>query len=1557
MTQAQSNVYRCVACHERVSLTPDRRCERCGVSYQSPAAQAVINADRTLQQVGQQLEQLEARRDQWAEYRERSLAELRRTIPVGWGARDAADAVVPDAVVADAVAPAQAVSRADAAATSAAFAAPASAAASAPQAPREPRRSTQVARKAMTAPALLGVAGASLLIAASIVFVALAWTQYSPLTRGLIVSAVAVAVAGIAVWLRRMDLYISSGAVGVVAMGFAGTATLAFSRDSGLLGAYDTPTALLVVCVAGLVLSRLGIQWVGSTAGLAFAGAAVGYTIAATSAVGSSGGSAGSGGGIRGIWVWILVGTLSAVALAWTHRFWKFAVARVATQWVAVVWLAVVGVGAAGWIWLHDGVFADALVALVPAVALGAFAWRWPRLAAGPAAFLVTLVAPAAASTWGASAWQQATAIAVAVAALLAIGPWAPEPVRLPLFIGLAPGYLTVAVASACYSIAITIARIIAGTYLPDTQMWAGVAALVAGMSVALLRTWRIDSRWTGGASIVGALMVVTGLGIVAFGVAEGFNVNYHSSVALTMTIGAVVLLVSVLAWTDARARWVSTTGAVAFAVVAGGHAAGAVGAGELPLWLALLLGAAPITVLVWRGRRATWWGITPAVTLLGAYGLAVGFRYEAGFGWQVLAAVVVTAVLLWAALWLPRSWQGVGSWHGPMAVGAIPALTLGLTSVVLAAQSVLAYLASQRVTGVALAWVLASLATAVALAAAVRLEIPEQTRRVAGVGGSVAVLAAASSAVYTTAHAVAPGQTWVLPVLGVAAAVISTLFVGLWRSRAASYTNGIGAVVILTIAGLHAAFLIPGETMWWPLVVAAGLAVLLCLVAARRWPHFTMGSAALVLTALAAGLAFRWSGIAAAVALAVVAATGLLWAVSSPRVRAAISPAAASRVISPTVWGATPALGLGVLVTVTMVFASLLTAITGRPLALPEMTWWYSLIAVGLAKGLWALMRGLRENPQPGGLQVLLTRGAALLWVAAGVVSSTTVGFLVGSHGENLDQNRHGWAFGATAAALVAGAVVLGATHAHRLRAYSDAAARRLARVGIIVWFTVLALGIVAAAASSERLVWVPLITIGVLVAALVTMASRWPVEAAGSVVVVSTVSTFLLLVDRVGFVPAVAASTALAALTLWVVRGAREQGRLAVWWAAFVGLTPAAVLALCVALQSAIGVAAVLGARPGGPTTAPFTSPWHAAVVFLVAAGVLSWRSWRTQWGSVVLGAAVVAAGGVSFLVAAPILAALALAAVVWRERVRTHAAVIAAAVGASMLLSLLWPALLATTALAGTVTLLLLARHGDGQKQHAAVWVAPATAAIAGSAGMAALHLPNLGAAVAMALATAVALWCAWLGLDARQMALPGVLGVASVFIPLVGLFDTRDGALRAGLALLVAGVAWLGALQLGARGGRWWCASVLSVGTALLMVQAEVSVIEAYTAVPAAAAMVLGLQWMRADAAVRSLTALWPGLMLALLPSYFALMVNPDSMLRTVLLTLAILGLAAWGVTSRWFAPILATAVTAVVISALQMIVGTHLVWRLVSFLVVGSLLLAVASWFEKIKTLR
>src|SRR5688572_27846363 len=84
--------YRCLACNKVIALTPDRRCEFCGVSYDSRAAAAVVQADRSLAELAARSEELKNLTLQWQAHREATGAALKMTAPRDWPGPQAADA-------------------------------------------------------------------------------------------------------------------------------------------------------------------------------------------------------------------------------------------------------------------------------------------------------------------------------------------------------------------------------------------------------------------------------------------------------------------------------------------------------------------------------------------------------------------------------------------------------------------------------------------------------------------------------------------------------------------------------------------------------------------------------------------------------------------------------------------------------------------------------------------------------------------------------------------------------------------------------------------------------------------------------------------------------------------------------------------------------------------------------------------------------------------------------------------------------------------------------------------------------------------------------------------------------------------------------------------------------------------------------------------------------------------------------------------------------------------------------------------------------------------------
>jgi hypothetical protein len=1389
----------------------------------------------------------------------------------------------------------------------------------------------------MTAPALLGVSGSSLLIAASIVFVALAWTVFTPMARGLIVSGVAVLVSLIALWLKKLGLTISSGAVGFVAMGFAGTATLAFSRGTGALGGYDIPTALLVACGAGLVLARLGIQWVGSAAALALAGAAVGYTVVATQGASAPVDPDTTRATIRGLWVWVTIGTVTASGLALTYRMWKPRVAKVAVQWVSVVWLSLVGAGASVWMWARDGIPADAAFALLPIIALAVLARWWPLLATGPAAFLATLLAPAMVSTWEPGLWQQATAVAVAVAALLALGPWAPRVIRLPMLIGVSPGYVTVALAAAVYSVSITVVRIIAGTYVPDTNMWAGVAALVAGLSIAQLRLWKLDSPWVKAASGVGAVMVITGMGIVAFGLAEAWNKDYHSSVAVTMTVGAVALLLVMRVWAYREAAVLTGVGAWAFVLVAAGHSTWAVVVSEIPVAFAVLLAAAPIALLVFRGRTHPWWGMVPAALFLTLLAAAIASRYDAPAQLVVAAAVAAAGIVLWGMA--PWSGQRVpATWAQPVALGLVPALLVGLSAGAFTAVDVMMRAAAGRSDGLDGSWTAPALVTAIALGGLARWKLDAAVLRAAGIAGAVTVLLAATGAAFDAADQWGASTPAAVSGFGVVASLAAVAFTALWRSTPAAWVNGIGASALLTVSGLNAVITVTDTAVpLWAPVGFASAAIAVLVIFGRWWPVATYGSASFLITALAAALVSREWGGAPALAVAAVVAAGLLWAATRLTRRRRL----------PLTLGLIPLTATAAMVAFGSAGAAITQVFVWGAADMGELdSWWAVLLLAALIAGVAAVWRAEPATRTAVGMRTTIAAFAIVTMAVLTVTIGTTARGLVAASADA----SWAWLASATGAGVLCAAGILWASRRESDSATGEWLPRGALRVGAVVWLTMLGLSAAWATRLDSVTGAVGAAATAVVLALLVAIALKRPVLAAAPTALLSTFVAFVAVFDRFGFAAGAFASTAVAAAAVWLLARAQGSAQLAT----ALGLMPAGALALTQVGAAVLDATRAYSDAIDGSTWIAISMPlWSFGSVVMVAAAALAVQRVRAHAGTVVLAVAAVLVALLVPLAAGLVLAALALAAAVLgkRSRSRDEFAAIAAALatGWVIVIPLGLAAVLAVLAAIGV----LAARR---QQLSGVRWGLPVAAQAAG--GAAAVLVAGLGgtailiAPSAMFAIVATVLVMAHVGLDKGRELTPWLLGITTVVVPALS-----PGLAPKGVALLVAGVAWFAAAVQGERAGRWWAASALSLGAILIVAESGVSHIEAYTAAPAAAALTLGLLWMRDNPEVRSLQALWPGLSLALFPSYVALITDPDSLLRTASLTVAIIALAIAGVRLKWFAPILATAVTAVVVSVLQVLVGSNLVLRLVSFVVVGSLLLAIASWFEKLKTLR
>ncbi|HEX7589457.1 MAG TPA: hypothetical protein VF362_00575, partial [Demequinaceae bacterium] len=342
---ARERVMQCPACGYTIRLSTDRVCGACGIDATHPALAEIREADATLYGYKATYDELIAK---WQELSQRRYGLLATLIGTRGSAVAEPAATAAPATAAPATsgtffpAPdAAAVSAADATTAPAlaadlAFAPVASAPIPGvppfdnqgladrfptlpprPDRPARPVRPVRATPRRLTAPALLGVSGASLLITSAIVFIAVTWQTFFPLAQGLIISAVAAATAYLSLWLKRHDLSVSGGAVGVVAMSFVGVAIVAVDRQAGVLGAFALPVAAAFTAGAGLALSRAGVVWVGSMAALALGASAAGLTraIAVQPRVDDR-------------LAWALAGPALALAVLATFRLWATAPSR-----------------------------------------------------------------------------------------------------------------------------------------------------------------------------------------------------------------------------------------------------------------------------------------------------------------------------------------------------------------------------------------------------------------------------------------------------------------------------------------------------------------------------------------------------------------------------------------------------------------------------------------------------------------------------------------------------------------------------------------------------------------------------------------------------------------------------------------------------------------------------------------------------------------------------------------------------------------------------------------------------------------------------------------------------------------------------------------------------------------------------------------------------------------------------------------------------------------------------------------------------------------------------
>lgn len=1848
MTQHNSTGQRCPLCDYAVNPKRQNHCPGCTAPLRSATFRQLLEADQALQACQRSYDALAQTWTQWGERRaalvEQLAAERARTVPGSAPARAASapdtpavtepvaesvatepavtvtpEPVTPEPVTPKAVTPPSAESPADPfAAPGGSTPKPASASAVSTPAPartqatpkRAPARPARAPRRRMaevfTAPVLLGVSGASLMIAAAIVAVAITWATATPVVRGLLVLVVAGAVGALAVWLRRLHLVITSGSVGVVAMGFAGTSAVAFLGESPSLSDYSTAVAFLIASAAGIGLARLRLAWVGPGSAVALAGFAVALTITVTVQAADA----------TTLWAWSVTGVVTALGLAATYALWPWKSAQQIVLWGALGWICVTGTVAALWLWFGDVAVGNAWAALVPIAALVLLARWWRPVPVIAAVVLTTIAAPGIAYVIGTSAWQQITVVAATLVVAVGVGAGVPTTVRrlmlaamspayavvavatvgyafiglaqrtetllsaradasrsdfvfdawggvaalllavaiaglrtwklpalaisaraqqllavtgplaaiasvtvatltitdltadawatwvwvvtgvglalvlgltrkvwpweqsqrivlwaavvwigivgvvtavwawsgelalaesfaglvpivalvtlvrwLPrtsviiavalatwmgstiafvagttawqqlavaaaviavgvavgagvstahrgsIALGLSPAFVVVAVSTAVYAVvslftrgtlAITGSLAVNGPYAstPGTvEVWAGVAALIVGLSVAGLRYWRLRelgrdiAGWLRAGAIVGALMVVAGVVIIGTAVADmAPGASAHSALASALSIAAVVLMVARRLWVDVAAKNVSSTAGVVLAALAGLHGSWGLAVGELPVLAGLGIALAPVLVLAAWGIKRPAQGTGLAVLLATVVAACLALALGATALPALAAAVAVAAVVVWAVRLAPARQQEL------MLIGVVPALAWGVITGLWTAVNVVGWLDSARWTPQL--WpAITALLMAIALAATRTGPWRSQTRLAEPVG-AVLVLVAAPVALAVGADTVELNVSAFALGSALAGAVVAATGLAWWKNRLARRLTRIGVVLWVAAAGFMG-WVSVAYSSWdfTTTLVLSAVALVLLVALSRWWPRVALAPTALMLTVAPLTGAVRAGWGLTATVVAMVAGAVLVLAVLT------VVP---TRLRYIGLLGALPALitgGVGTAIVAMVGAGEALMA--GR--IVPSLTshWW----ALGLTGVFGVAMMLLRRLQMRPAAAVVAQYVGALTVVAATIVSTATLAMLAAP-----DQ------LGAPSRLLLApvmGAVLGAAVFAWTVRAAqgkpaqvrsapeaaeqvaSDqsatpidftAGALAIARWGVVAWVVALALGLQ---------VWIRLGDVawhvggGIVLAlamGLVAVGRRWPYGGLLPATALVTLLPFAVMpvVMDVPLAAAACIATVVVAAVTWLSRRSAPNHRRAV----LMGLVPTAIGAGVPLLSAIILTLVAVAEHLWGTTSldgvadASSLTWWHVGGLAAGSVAVLAWRGGVRLRGWLLLGVVVVTAALLPPLWAVVLLTCTALGLLFGGTWLRSGniAAGIAVAfalvwsVGSDIALGLTSAT---ATVIAGTVAL--------GWRTRARTWgavVAPVTALMAGVFVARALDATTVAVPAGIGLSMVAVLALVSADRDRLRTPVAAIAAVLTVGVPLMA-----DTTAMVGLAYVLGAATWWRLFSAGLSWAKWMCAATASAGAAALVASIDIQIIEAYTAVPAAALLLIGLQWMRERPELRSLTALAPGLGAMLVPSYLALVLEPDALWRTIVLIIATISLALIGLRLRWFAPILGTAVTAVVLSVLQIIAGGNVVVRLVAFAVVGALLLGIASYFEKLKELR
>jgi hypothetical protein len=508
-------------------------------------------------------------------------------------------------------------------------------------------------------------------------------------------------------------------------------------------------------------------------------------------------------------------------------------------------------------------------------------------------------------------------------------------------------------------------------------------------------------------------------------------------------------------------------------------------------------------------------------------------------------------------------------------------------------------------------------------------------------------------------------------------------------------------------------------------------------------------------------------------------------------------------------------------------------------------------------------------------------------------------------------------------------------------------------------------------AIAEGETHLLAGLAVVTVAIVALV-VGTRWsPIPATPAVLLVTlaTAATAVHLgAEDLAIVAAVGLPVAAVAWALPRLDGERRL-------LAALGLGPAAVAMVAVLLLTVDPLFTSWFTTIGGGT-GELIDPWAAVVAGLAGGTLLAVPPVRRQAGWVGVGVALCASAAVPMAVAWPSLLVLALA-VTGLQVLRTEGNRATAddpgrrELAAPLPIDPLVPVTLAVAAVgwsAGVSWTLAIAGVGATLVGALGTWMlaGPMNGAdaarrhVSSLVGLAAAAVTVWAVADVVGLATELALGATLVTVFVLVGAVPllredprPVAGTAAALGATAILPASASSLRAAGVLLLVAAVGWsVLALAGGWRHARWLAALAVSVGVGLVLADARVTTVEAYTVVPALTLGAVGVWHLIEDRELHTAVALTPALAVGLVPSLLVLIDDPRVVVRTVALVVVAGALATAGTRLRWLAPTVAGAVTAVVVALTQLSIVVEVVPRWITFAVVGVLLVALAASYER-----